>query len=199
MLIVALLLPCWMPGCAVSHSDAKTGTQTVFGLSRSAVRVSPVDAKSSYVTTTRRVPGFHFGFGPRMAAFGLGLDDDQTGWVVSNESTNLVRVPSGGLVVGGSPAGTWRLGLTRLRGIPDTRSRQVLVTGRAAVGIGLRLGGDTANELSLGATGFQQTQVAGEDVALEAHAPEATSVLPAIDRISFTPLQTSSTTPLNKQ
>lgn len=199
MVVVALLLACLMPGCTVSHSDAKTGAQTVFGLSRSAVRISPVDGKSSYVTATRRIPGLHFGFGPRMAGFGVGLDDDQTGWVVSNESTNLLQVPSGGLAVGSGPAGTWRLGLTRFRGIPDTRSRQVLVTGRAAVGIGLRLGGDTANELSLGATGFQQTQVAGEDVALEAHAPEATSVLPAIDRISFTPLQTSSTTPLNKQ
>lgn len=129
----------------------------------------------------------------------MGLDDDQTGWVVSNESTNLLQAPSGGLVVGSSPTGTWRLGLTRLRGIPGTRSRQVLVTGRASVGISLRLGGETANALSLGATGFHQTQVAGEDVALEAHAPEAPSILPAIDRISFSPLQTSSTTPLNNQ
>ncbi len=154
-------------GCAFRYSDRRSGVEHLWGIGQ--MRLHQQSAGNGLVTVTTGVcvPGLCLEIGSDQFGFNFGwLGHERLVVVATNAADGLCSPVAWPFLPSvGRANGRWTLGHLQMRSVPSA-GHFVVMTGKALVGVGARLGCD-GNSFGIGLDSRQQTVIYDPNIRLE--------------------------------
>lgn len=160
-----LLLICFLTsGCAIHYGNARTGSESAWGIGRVTWNVKPTTNGWSLVSSGLRLPGVILGVGPDFFGLSLGYEIRERLQVIPTANTNAVSAMINGHRLPQNTVHRWSIGHVSIQ-LKPTDSIAV-VTGKAVAGLAIATE-NSRPSFTLGANTKQLTAISGQDEWIE--------------------------------